>query len=188
MLGKSESNSPPLQPAWLPLQIPPMEPELVCPACRIPLTEMRTAIGVIWRCEKCDGRAVGLRLLRRTFTPESINPLWLHAIHNEGSIARPCASCGNAMIEVALDSSSGIRVEVCRLCEFVWFDAGETQPLQVRAARKPLPPRLPQEVRETIALAPVQQLAAQAHRSDFDSAPPEEWWKSIAAFLGLRSG
>src|SRR5690349_4028706 len=165
----------------------PMELELLCPACRIPLTKMHTGTGVIWRCEKCDGRAVGLQLLRRTFTPESINPLWLHAIHNEGSIARLCPSCGNAMIEVALDSSSGIKIEVCRLCEFVWFDAGETQPLQVRPAPKPLPPPLPEEVREAIALATVQQLAAQAHRSDFDRAPPEEWWKSIATFLGFRS-
>jgi Zn-finger nucleic acid-binding protein len=178
----------PLQLAQLPLQIPTMETDLLCPACRIPLTKMGTSTGIIWRCEKCDGRAVGLQLLRRTFTPESINPLWLHAIHNEGSIARPCPSCGNAMIEVALDSSSRIRIEVCRLCEFVWFDAGETQPLQVHPAPKPLPPPLPEEAREAIALATVQQLAAQAHRSDFESAPREEWWKSIAAFLGLRSG
>ena len=159
-----------------------MELELLCPACRIPLTKMRTGLGVIWHCEKCDGRAVGLQLLRRTFTPASINPLWLHAIHNEGSVARPCPSCGNPMIEVALDSSSGIRIEVCRLCEFVWFDAGEIQPLQVRQAAKTLPPPLRQEAREAIALAKIQQLA------DFDSAPPAEWWKSIAVFLGLRSG
>ena len=149
-----------------------MEAELLCPACCIPLIEMRTGTGIIWRCEKCDGRAVGLQLLRRTFTPESINPLWLHAIHNEGSIARPCPSCGNPMFEVALDSSSGIRIEVCRICEFVWFDAGETQPLQVRLSPKPLPPPLPQEAGEAIALAKVQQLAEQARGPDFDSAPP----------------
>jgi Zn-finger nucleic acid-binding protein len=112
---------------------------------------MRTGTGVIWRCEKCDGRAVGLQLLRRTFTPESVNPLWLHAIHNEGSIARPCPSCSNPMIEVALESSSGIKVEVCRICEFVWFDAGETQPLQVRPLPKPPPAPLPQKAREAIA-------------------------------------
>jgi ribosomal protein L37AE/L43A len=52
-----------------------VDAELLCPACRIPLTEMRTGNGIIWRCEKCDGRAVGLQLLRRTFTAESINPL-----------------------------------------------------------------------------------------------------------------
>ena len=146
---------------------------------------MRTGSGIIWRCEKCDGRAVGLQLLRRTFTPESINPLWLHAIHNEGTATRPCPSCSNAMIEVALDSSSGIKVEVCKICEFVWFDTGETQSLQVRPPPKPPPPPLPQEAREAIALAKVQQLAEQARGPDFDSAPPDEWWKSIAAFLGL---
>src|SRR5882762_3148066 len=52
-----------------------VDAELLCPACRIPLTELRTGNGVIWRCEKCDGCAVGLHLLRRTFTAESINPL-----------------------------------------------------------------------------------------------------------------
>ena len=90
------------------------------------------------------------------------------------------------MFEVALDSSSGIKVEVCRICEFVWFDAGETQTLQARPLPKPKPQVvLPQEAREAIALAKVQQLAEQARGSDFDSAPPDEWWKSIAAFFGM---
>src|SRR5262249_39840731 len=150
--------------------------DLLCPACRSPLAEMRTATGVIWRCEKCDGRAVGLQLLRRTFTPESVNPLWLHAIHKEGSIARPCPSCSNPMIEVALESTSGIRVEVCRICEFVWFDAGETQPLQVPPLPKPPPAPLPQKAREAIALAKVDQLAERTRGSGFNSAPPAEWW------------
>jgi Zn-finger nucleic acid-binding protein len=163
-----------------------VDAELLCPACRIPLTELRTGNGVIWRCEKCDGRAVGLQLLRRTFTPESINPLWLHAIHHEGRSARPCPSCGNATFEVALDNSSGIKVEVCRICEFVWFDASETQTLRARPLPEPKPEVvLPQEAREAIALAKVQQLAEQARGSDFDSAPPDERWKSIAAFFGM---
>src|SRR5438067_4777058 len=110
---------------------PKME-ELLCPACRVPLAEIRTSNGIIWRCARCDGRAVGLQLLRRTFTGESINPLWLHAIRDQGQQARPCPSCANAMIEVALTNSDGPRVEVCRICEFVWFDAGETQSLQPR--------------------------------------------------------
>ena len=163
-----------------------VEDELLCPACRIPLTEMRTSNGIIWRCEKCEGRAVGLELLRRTFTPQSINPLWLHAVHNEGGTARPCPSCGNRMIEVALDSSSGIKVEVCRICEFVWFDAGETQRLQVRPLSKPPPAPLAEKARQTIALATIQQLAEQARSPDFDSALPREWWQQIAAFFGLR--
>src|ERR1700757_2186031 len=175
----------PFQPARLPLHHSGVNADLLCPACRIPLTELRTSNGIIWRCEKCDGRAVGLQQLRRIFTPVSINPLWLHAIHNEGRTAQPCASCGNPMIEVALDSSSGIKVEVCRICEFAWFDAGETQTLQVRPPPNPPPPPLPQKAREAIALARVQQLAEQARGPDFDSVPPDEWWKSIAAFFGM---
>ena len=174
-----------MPPARLALHIPTMGVEILCPACRIPLTEVRTATGIIWRCEKCKGRAVGLQLLRRTFTPESINPLWLHAIHNQGGRARSCPSCGNPMIEVALDGTSGIKVEVCKICEFVWFDAGETQPLQVPPPPKPGPPPLPQKTREAIALARVQQLAEQARNPNFASATPDQWWKSIATFLGL---
>jgi len=90
------------------------------------------------------------------------------------------------MFEVALDSSSGIKVEVCRICEFVWFDAGETQTLQARPLPEPKPQVvLLQEAREAIALAKVEQLAEQARGSDFDSAPPDEWWKSIAGFFGM---
>jgi len=47
---------------------------------------------------------------------------------------------------------------------------------------------LPQEAHEAIALAKVQQLAEQPRGSDFDSAPPDEWWKSIAAFFGMPVG
>src|SRR5216110_3705310 len=163
-----------------------METELFCPRCNQPLKQVRMSNGLFWACDTCDGRAVGLQLLRRTFTPESINPLWLHAIHHEGRSARPCPSCGNDMFEVALDSSSGIKVEVCRICEFVWFDAGETQTLQARPLPKPKPQVvLPQKAREAIALAKVQQLAEQARGSDFDSAAPDEWWKSIAGFFGM---
>jgi membrane associated rhomboid family serine protease len=55
----------------------------------------------------------------------------------------------------------------------------------VRPPPKPPPALLPQKAREAIALARVQQLAEQARGPDFDSAPPDEWWKSIAAFLGM---
>jgi hypothetical protein len=42
---------------------------------------------------------------------------------------------------------------------------------------------LPQKAREAIALAKVQQLTEQVRGPDFDTAPPGEWWKSIAAFF-----
>jgi membrane associated rhomboid family serine protease/Zn-finger nucleic acid-binding protein len=158
--------------------------ELICPGCRAPLSEVRTSNGILYRCEKCDGRAVSLGLLRRTFTPESINPLWLHTIHREGTPGRRCPSCGNIMFAVHLSDQASATVEVCRICEFVWFDAGETQSLLPR----PLPkqaPQLSQKAREAIALLKVEQLSEQARGADFDSAPPDERWKEIAGFFGM---
>src|SRR6266496_5594154 len=161
-----------------------MGSELLCPRCNLPLKEARMSHGVFWACDKCGGRAVGLELLRRTFTPESINPLWLHAIKGERKIGCRCPSCAHAMIQVALSENAGINVDVCRLCHFVWFDMHEVEALVSR----PLPgaaPEMPQAAREAIAMLKVQELAEQARGTDLDSAPPDEQWKQIAAFLGM---
>jgi membrane associated rhomboid family serine protease/Zn-finger nucleic acid-binding protein len=158
--------------------------KLICPRCKLPLKQVRTSHGVLWACNNCGGRAVGVELLRRTFAPESINSLWLHAIGGEGKGSCCCPSCDNPMVEVALSDSASVRVDVCRICHFVWFDAHETETLVPRTLPA-APPQLPQKVREAIAIAKVQELAQEARGSDFDSSPPDELWKQIAAFVGL---
>ena len=158
--------------------------ELICPRCRQPLNQVRTAHGVFWGCPNCGGRAVNIELLRRTFTPESINPLWLHAIRNEGKSSCACPSCKNPMIEVALSDQAGVNVDVCRPCHFIWFDVREVENLVPRPV-PPAPPEVPQKVREIIAIERVKQLAEQARGPDFDSVAPDERWKWIAAFLGM---
>ena len=47
------------------------------------------------------------------------------------------------------------------------------------------PPPLPAEAREAIAMVKVKQLAEEAKGTDFDSVPPAEWWKQVAAFFGV---
>ncbi|PYJ40381.1 MAG: hypothetical protein DME81_01065, partial [Verrucomicrobia bacterium] len=44
---------------------------------------------------------------------------------------------------------------------------------------------MPQATREAIAMLKVQELAEQARGSDFDSAPPDEQWKQVAAWWGM---
>jgi len=44
---------------------------------------------------------------------------------------------------------------------------------------------MPQKLREAIAIMKVEQLAEEARGSDFDSAPPDDWWKQIAGFCGM---
>lgn len=157
--------------------------QLVCPRCNLPLKQVQMIGRNFWACDNCKGRAVTVELLRRTFTPESINPLWLHAIRGEGLRGCPCPSCRNPMTQVPLSQNAAVNVDVCPACHFVWFDFHEIDTLV------PLPPPktdgLPQKAREILAIERVEQLAEEARGSDFDSAPPDEWWKCIAAFFGM---
>ena len=158
--------------------------ELVCPRCNVPLKDVRTAGGVFYGCDICGGRAVTVELLRKRFTQESINPLWLHATRGEGWVGLACPSCQQPMISVPLSDQAEIRVDVCQHCHFIWFDAHEVERLVPRQP-DPVAPKLPQKAREVLAIAEVERLAKQAEGSDLDSVAPEESWKQIAAFLGM---
>jgi membrane associated rhomboid family serine protease/Zn-finger nucleic acid-binding protein len=158
--------------------------EFVCPRCKVPLKDIRTSGGVFYGCDICGGRAVTIELLRKRFTQESINPLWLHATRGEGCVGLPCPSCQQPMISVPLSDQAEIRVDVCRHCHFIWFDAHEVETLVPRQP-DPVAPELPQKAREVLAIAEVERLAKQAEGSDLDSVAPEESWKQIAGFLGM---
>lgn len=160
--------------------------KFICPRCKIPLKEVRTSGGVLYSCDVCGGRAVTVELLRKRFTPDSINPLWQHAIQGEGRVGLPCPSCLQPMIGVALSDQSEIKVDVCQHCHFIWFDAHEVDTLVPRQPKPAITgPELPQKAREMLAMAEVERLSKQAEGSDFDSAPPEESWKQIAGFFGM---
>lgn len=160
--------------------------EFLCPRCEVPLKEIRTSGGVLYRCDGCGGRAVTIELLRKRFTPESINPLWLHAMRGDGRVGLPCPSCRKPMIGVALPDRVEINVDVCQHCHFIWFDAHEVDTLVPRLLDPvAAEPELPQKAREMLAIAEVERLSKQAEGSDFDSAAPEESWKQIATFLGM---
>src|ERR1043165_7673905 len=105
---------------------------LTCPRCHGQLKQTKMSHGIFWGCGNCGGRAVTVELLRRTFTPESINPLWLHAIRGEGQSSSACPMCKRPMLEVALSNDVPVRVDVCKLCHFVWFDSHETDSLVPR--------------------------------------------------------
>jgi len=158
---------------------------LACPRCQVLLKEVRTSGGVLYGCDVCGGRAVTIELLRKRFTPESINPLWLHAMRGEGAVGLPCPSCRQPMIGVALPDRAEIKVDVCQRCHFIWFDAHEVDTLVPRQPEPVAAAELPQKAREMLAMAEVERLSKQAEGSDFDSAAPEESWKQIAAFLGM---
>lgn len=112
--------------------------ETKCPRCDVALQPHSVTAGTFWKCDGCGGGGVGLAVLRVAFTPESINPLWLNAIDGGGAPGCACPSCRNSMIEVPLPGSSELKVDVCRLCQFVWFDIREAGGLIPRSAKEQL--------------------------------------------------
>ena len=81
------------------------------------------------------------------------------------------------MIEVAPLDASKVSVDVCRLCQFVWFDLREMDGL------KPLPVKervetLPERARELIAMARADQIAREE-----ESKFATERWRSIVMAL-----
>jgi membrane associated rhomboid family serine protease len=88
------------------------------------------------------------------------------------------------MIEVALSDTATVRVDACKLCHFVWFDASETETL-VPLPPPPKPNILPAKAREAVAMFKVEALAEEARGTDADSAPPDELWQEIAGYFGM---
>ena len=149
-----------------------------CPKCHQPLARVATSHGVFWRCGGCSGVAIGLDVLRRTFAREQINTVWRRARTEEGSPAAACPSCRNQMIEVAATDQPEPRIEVCRLCHFLWFDADELSRLT------PLPPkpreeeeRLSAEGRQALAIAEVELMRRAA---ELEKNPTDEVWLRLA--------
>jgi len=90
------------------------------------------------------------------------------------------------MTEVVVSTQTpDVTLDVCRACQFVWFDATEYEQLPL----SPAPPSeyegLSPKSREQLAIFKVEQLAKQARETVWGTDPPEEWWKVLAAWLGM---
>jgi len=160
--------------------------EFLCPRCKEPLKDVRTSGGVFYGCDVCGGRAVTIELLRKRFTAESINPLWLHAMRGEGRIGLPCPLCRQPMIGVALSDQAEINVDVCKRCHFIWFDAHEVDTLVPRQP-EPVASELPQKAREMLAIAEVERLSKQAEGRTLTAPHPRNRGNRSPRSLECRS-
>jgi len=160
-----------------------------CPNCGSTLTRTQGPKGLFWNCNQCGGRAVGIPVIRATLGDDRVKALWSRAISAPGDTGKACPICSRAMTEVTLGvGGQALELDVCKRCEFVWFDATEYESIP------PPPPKpkepgevddkdLPQAAREAIALYKVQQIAEQA-RAEADEMP-DEGWKTVPAIFGL---
>ena len=117
----------------------------VCPNCDRELDRIQSEDGLFWSCRTCRSRAVGMGVLRRVVEKDYVNRAW-KASAEGGATGRACPLCRRAMASVAPGPHD---IDVCRSCQFMWFDAGEYEaaPKPVRPAKKVLP----QDALESIA-------------------------------------
>ena len=128
---------------------------------------------------------MGVALLRRVVGEKFVTQIWGRSFQ-AGPIQKACPVCDSAMLGVSAEVPAGeVPVGLCRRCEFVWFDAGGFEAI-------PQPPpkphvlgeldesKIPQELREKIA---VQKVKDMADRAAAEEPPPG--WKGAAAVLGL---
>ncbi len=125
---------------------------------------------------------MGLGLLRRSLDPSLVTHAWISARSGEAGAGRPCPMCGAPMRLVSVPGVPPVALDVCTVCELIWFDPAEYEvlPRQPRAAEPLLPP-------EAAAAPPIAEVrgGAERRRRDGQHEPPGEWWKYLAGLFGM---
>lgn len=153
---------------------------LRCPHCQERLASERGPAGVQWTCSNCRGEGLTVPVLRRAVAAGAVHALWRSAQDAPAS-PRPCAACRRPMHLVTLATAEGdLHLDVCRTCQFVWFDADEMARLPAAPPATP-PPSRPKPSRE----AAIAGVGPAMRRAEVDSRPiwqkPHLW----PAALGL---
>lgn len=163
----------------------------ICPNCHGRLARTQNELGVYWVCPECGGRAVNLAVLRKAVAGEFVSRVWGLARDGIGTPGRRCPTCDLPMLEVAVSpAEDSLKLDVCRRCQFVWFDPGELEsappaPPQPRKPDEFDDSKLPQAAREAIAMYQVQKIAEQAQAGGQLSDAPDAAWKAVPAVFGL---
>src|SRR5688500_17483816 len=124
----------------------------VCPNCRERLIKCQNFAGLHWVCDKCQGRAVSINVLRKLIGEQIVYRIWVPSRDLLPGV-KPCPMCGRQMVAHEVNRAMGTdELDVCRSCHFVWFDPLEFDSFPRIAQPKTLESKLPQEAREKIAI------------------------------------
>lgn len=161
-----------------------------CPTCRTTLERTKTDHGLVWTCTRCGGHAATVTILRKNVDGPFISGLWEQLLEGKWLRPRPdrpCPSCAKAMSEITTETITGpVQIDVCRPCQFFWFDLGEAQQLPALPPDAP-EPELHPRAREALALAEIEAIRRRHEPADLEPGPPDEWWKILATLVGLPS-
>ncbi|NLB69194.1 MAG: rhomboid family intramembrane serine protease [Lentisphaerae bacterium] len=90
------------------------------------------------------------------------------------------------MTEIPAGAEHGKQhLDVCTVCQFVWFDYGEYAALPSLPKTTTWEDTLPQEAREKIALMEVEAISKKYRGSHIEENEPDVWWQWIPAILGM---
>lgn len=159
---------------------------MFCPRCEVRLERVKSPHGILFHCPKCDGRAAGISVLRRTGSKTALRRLWLLAREQRAATGAACPACRRSMAEVELPpigASGPLKLDVCARCRYVWFDPRELDqfpPLEPKAEHP-----VPQKGRELLAMYHVRRVAEEAKKAEREGYYPDELWQSIPAALGM---
>jgi Zn-finger nucleic acid-binding protein len=104
--------------------------EPTCPTCHTALHVARDRSGAIWVCQECAGAAASLAVLRKRLKAGMAADFWRKVLDGSVASQRVCPSCGQSMrgFAMPLDGHT-INLDLCKKCQFVWFDGGELEAL-----------------------------------------------------------
>jgi len=186
-------------------------PAMPCPRCQTPMGIKSCGQGRQYLiCPQCEGRLISVAVLRGIVDPEHVSWIWSMGREGVGEQKRPCPRCRRLMYEVpSAPEEDAPKLDVCRYCTLVWFDAGEfdrvdflpklsdegrrtLREMNASIAQYGQPGAAPRsrfarldpmtEAKERLAVAKIKEIKRVAdERSNY----PDEWWKVGLAIIGV---
>ena len=161
---------------------------LACPSCSGHLCRTRTESGLVYLCDRCAGRLASFSVLRQDHVhQEFMAELWQTARKAHQASSHPCPHCRKNMVMASVATGTDefyVVLDVCRICQCVWFDPGE-----FGAPARDLPPEpepLPQKAREALAMAEVKKIAERGYEGDYSTEEgPDRLSQVLPAVFGL---
>ncbi len=115
-------------------------PHFVCPECQGELVYNATERGYFWTCPRCNGRVIGLAVLRKEAGDEFAQRVVLEARRAQGGLGRPCPMCSNYLVRITMGAGAeAYDLEICRACQSVWVSQAAYSRLPLAAPPAPPP-------------------------------------------------
>lgn len=149
-----------------------------CPTCATSLRTIRQRDGLVYVCDRCSGRAVGIQQIRR-FAGDRFSTQLLHQINSaDETTARGCPFCSGKMRRL-LCVDPPLSLVGCRSCRIVWFEPNQFEAIPEGAL-------VSQDELEALAVEllekdRVKRKAVEAGQSVL----PDAGWKALPAMIGL---